>query len=121
MPSNIGRQYHPSHQFFYLQRLVRTVTLQEIYLTVLLENRPQSRKMHLLKDRLIASLLSIEPLRLDLERIVSSRMVEIMGEGGDEDVEPLLLRESLSELLGTIIALIQKLNKSISTCSTEKA
>jgi hypothetical protein len=48
-------------------------------------------------------------------------MVEIMGEGGDEDVEPLLLREPLSELLGTIIALIQKLNKSLSTCSTEKA
>lgn len=110
MPSNIGRQYHPGHQFLYLQRLVRTVSLQEIYLTVLLEYRPQSRKMHLLKHRLIASLLSVETLYLDLERIVSSRMVEIVGERGDEDVEPLFFRESLSELLGTIIALIQKLN-----------
>lgn len=80
--------------------------MQEIYLTVLLENRPKSRKMHLLKDRLIASLLSVETLCLDLERIVGPWMVEIMSECGNEDVEPLLLRESLSELLGTIIALI---------------
>jgi hypothetical protein len=66
--------------------------------------------MHLLKHRLIASLLSVETLCLDLERIVGPWMVEIVGERGDEDVEPLFFRESLSELLGTIIALIQKLN-----------
>ena len=36
-------------------------------------------------------------------------MVKVMRKRSDEDIEPLLLRESLSEILGTIIALIHEL------------
>lgn len=121
MASNVSSKDHSRDELFYLQGLVGTVPLQKVYLAVLLQDRPQRREVHLLEHRLIPRLLRQETFRLYLECVVCGRVVQVMREGSDEDIEPLLLRKTLFELLGAIVALVEKLGQGSSTWRTEKA
>ncbi len=95
--------------------------MEKVYLAVLLQDRPQRREVHLLEHRLIPRLLRQEAFGLYLECVVCGRVVQVMREGSDEDIEPLLLRKTLFELLGAIVALVEKLGQESSTWRTEKA
>lgn len=77
--------------------------------------------MHLLEYRLVAGFLGQKTLRFYFESIGGRRVVEIVRQRCDEDVEPLLLREPLPELLRAVVALIQQLNSDALTCRTENA
>ena len=48
-------------------------------------------------------------------------MFEVVGEGSDEDIEPLLLRKHLFEAIASIVSLVQELYKILGTRRSENA
>lgn len=105
----------------YMGSFVRRVSLEKIDLAVFLEKTPHLIQVHLLQDRDVLGLNRVLTLLFNFKGVGGPRVVEIVHQGSDEDIEPLFFREHFLQVGASIVRLEKHLNKGIGTSSREKA
>lgn len=105
----------------YMGSFVRRISLEKIDLAVFLEKTPHLIQVHLLQDRNILGLNRVLALLFNFKGVGGPRVVEIVHQGSDEDIEPLFFREHFLQVGTSIVRLEKHLNEGIGTNSKEKA
>jgi hypothetical protein len=101
----VSWENHPCDQTFYFVGLWCAVALEEVDLTVSPQKLPEGIEMHFLQNGLISSIYCKFCIPLGFEVIGGAWVIDIMCKCCDEDVEPLLLRETLLYLFWAVICL----------------